>query len=117
MRIDYRTEVVKLGNGEVLVPRFSKEYALLETFLSSDIQSYEGSGKWFLSAIEKVLIGESEFEEITGNICSLEIRGDVTKVSDTLADDHEETICEVGTEQLKIIINCWLQDKKLFSKK
>jgi antitoxin len=116
MKLKYRTEIVNHGSSVILVPRLSKELALLETFLYSDVQSFEGSGKWFLEAIDKVLNGDSEHEEITGNVCALVINKERTRVSDNLAEDSEGTECDVGTEQLKDLISTWLLDKQQFQK-
>lgn len=113
MKVEYTTEIIKVGEGNVLVPRFTKEFELLGTFLYSDIQ---GEGIWFLNAIDKVLNGDSDFEEIFGNICNLEIRRDFTKVSDLLTDNVEETECKIETVQLKSLINNWICDMELLRK-
>lgn len=110
MTIEFQTELMKVGESELLVPRFSDEFSLLGTFLYADIQN---DGEWFLQLIDKVLIGESELEEITGNICTLKIRKEITKVSDSLSENPEETECDIETEQLKELINSWLRKQEL----
>lgn len=111
MKVEYTTEILKVGEDSVLVPKFTNEFELLGTFLYSDIQ---GEGKWFLNAIDKVINGDSDFEEISGNICNLEIRRDFTKVSDFLSNNTEDTECTIRTVQLKTLINSWISDMELF---
>jgi hypothetical protein len=65
-----------------------------------------------LDAIDRVLEGTSEAEELTGNVCTLEIGREVTRVTDSLADDGEGEACVIETPELKELILIWLNEKE-----
>jgi|HigsolmetaGSP12D_1036236.scaffolds.fasta_scaffold00145_13 hypothetical protein len=110
MKYEYKTEMLEVGEQNVLVFRLPQEIKLVETFLFSDVPSRAGSGEWVLEAIDRVLDGRSEAEEITGNVCTLEIGREFTRVSDSLADDSET--CVIETSELKELILIWLKEKE-----
>lgn len=70
--------------------------------LMGDIQI--DSQPW-LALISKVLQGESNYEECTGNNCTLEINKDFTKVIDNYSENEEE--CIIETHELEKIILLW----------
>ena len=84
---------------EVEVPQIISPVAIL---LMGDIQSK--SQPW-LDVIHKVLSGESNYEECTGNNCSLEINKDTTLIIDHFSDEDEE--CVIETKELEQIIKLW----------
>ena len=55
--------------------------------MSCDVLPFE---KWIKSGFDRVLSGESEYEEVNGNVCCAEISPKTTKVYDNLAEDAME---------------------------
>jgi hypothetical protein len=86
---------------EVEVPKVISPVAIL---LMGDVQS--NSEPW-LKLIHKVLYGNSNFEECTGNNCTLEINKDVTMIIDNFNEDDDE--CEIETSELEKIIKLWTE--------
>ena len=78
----YRIEEYKLKNGiEDISIIFDEKYQLLTTFMSCDVLPFE---KWIKLGFDRVLSGESEYEEVNGNVCCAEISPKTTKVYDNL---------------------------------
>lgn len=89
---------------EVEVPHVISAVAIL---LMGDVQS--NSQPW-LKLINKVLKGESKYEEGTGNNCTLEINYNVTRIIDNYSEEDEE--CVIETSELKKIIELWAEKNK-----
>src|SRR5579875_247482 len=102
MKYSYNIEYTKHGTPIMHLPA---EIGLVTVFLFSDVQ--QSNAEYFLSAIDRVLNGEETYEEVSGNVCGLEIRRDFTRVIDTLADDGVGDACEIETEELREIIVIW----------
>lgn len=115
MKDPYQSEILSNGCTEIFVLRLPKEIALVEVFLGADVQTREGSGAFFLEALEKVLSGQEEIQRVSGNICALEIRKDRTFVMDMLADDGLGDACYIETEELKRLIHVWLDELEKFN--
>lgn len=79
-------------------------------YLLYDMESFRSP--IFLSYIEKVLNKESELEAIGGNICSLEIMKDTTKVINNFVTEGMQVECEIETAELKAIIKLWVEENK-----
>lgn len=73
----------------------------------SDGQAFE---EFIKTAFDKVLSGESEYEEINGNVCCAEISSKTTKIYDNLAEDGMGNWCEVDTRELRNIIAEWCDE-------
>ncbi|QGM30573.1 hypothetical protein [Psychrobacillus sp. FSL K6-2843] len=86
---------------EVEVPHAISAVAIL---LMGDVQS--NSQPW-LKLINKVLRGESNYEECTGNNCTLEINQDITKILDNFSEEEDE--CIIETNELVKIIELWTE--------
>ncbi|MDG5471407.1 hypothetical protein P6709_06585 [Jeotgalibacillus sp. ET6] len=69
-----------------------------------DVQS--NSQPW-LKLINKVIRGESNYEEGTGNNCTLKINQEITKILDNYSEEEDE--CEIETNELKKIIELWAE--------
>ena len=109
---EYR--VIRIGSEDELLIDFKDEkYELLSTFLESDVLSFE---EWIEEAFDKVLSGESEYEEVNGNVCGVEIKSTETKIYDNLAEDGMGNWCEVNTKELRSIIEEWCCEIKKFKK-
>jgi hypothetical protein len=96
----------------LLIEFDERKYELLSTFLESDVQAFE---EWIKIAFDKVLSGESEYQEINGNVCCTEINPITTKIYDNLADDAMGNWCEVDTRELRQIIEEWCDEVHKFS--
>lgn len=99
----YKT--IQIGKKERLLIEFKEnKYEILATFLESDVSPFE---EWIKSSFDKVLSGESEYEEVNGNVCCAEISSKTTKVYNNLAEDAIGNWCEVDTKELRQLIDEW----------
>ena len=64
--------------------------------------------------VDRVLSGESEYEEVNGNVCCSEISPKTTKVYDNLAEDAMGNWCEVDTKELRQLIDEWCDKVRKF---
>lgn len=110
MSVFYRK--IKIGTKEHLLIEFKeKEYEILSTFLESDVVPFE---EWIKADFDKVLSGKSEYEEVNGNVCGIEIRQTTTKVFNNLAEDGRGNWCEVDTKELRQLIDEWCEKVREF---
>ena len=108
----YRIEEYKLKNGiEDISIIFDEKYRLLTTFMSCDVLPFE---EWIKSDFDRVISGESEYEEVNGNVCCAEISPKTTKVYDNLAEDAMGHWCEVDTKELRQLIEEWCDKVREF---
>ena len=108
----YRIEEYKLKNGiEDISIIFDEKYRLLTTFMSCDVLPFE---EWIKSDFDRVISGESEYEEVNGNVCCAEISPKTTKVYDNLAEDAMGNWCEVDTKELRQLIEEWCDKVREF---
>lgn len=106
----YKT--IQIGKKERLLIEFKEnKYEILSTFLESDVSPFE---EWIKSSFDKVLSGESEYEEVNGNVCCAEISPKTTKVYDNLVEDAIENWCEVDTKELRQLIDEWCDKVREF---
>ncbi|HWR06733.1 hypothetical protein [Sporomusa sp.] len=113
MKYSYKLRQVDLAHSrKTLAIDLPAEIAVVEILLLSDID--RGSKKWYFEAIDKVLSGESGYQEISGNVCCLEIRKDKTKVIDLLAVEDSDNACEIETNELRELIEVWVDAKSKF---
>lgn len=84
---------------------------LVAQFLMSDIQIDSES---YIEALDSVLNGVCDYEELNGNACGILIRRDKTKVIDCLADDGMGNWCEIETKELRELIDIWCKELKRF---
>jgi len=118
MKYTYSFEEILIGNThKTIAIKLPEEIALVEIFLGSDIQGREASGKWVLEYIDKVLNGESEYEDFTGNACYVEVRKDKTKIEYMFTNNETEESCEIETSELRELIEIWLTEREAFYKK
>ena len=112
IEMKYRIEEYKLKNGiEDISIIFDEKYQLFTTFMSCDVLPFE---KWIKSGFDRVLSGESEYEEVNGNVCCAEISPKTTKVYDNLAEDAMGNWCEVDTKELRQLIDEWCDKVQKF---
>ena len=106
----YKT--IQIGKKERLLIEFKEnKYEILSTFLESDVSPFE---EWIKSSFDKVLSGESEYEEVNGNVCCAVISTKTTKVYDNLVEDAIGNWCEVDTKELRQLIDEWCDKVREF---
>lgn len=66
----------------------------------------------FQSFIEKVINEDSNYEEVAGNICSLEINRDFTIVSAEFLPSEVFNECKIETDELLSLILVWVDMNK-----
>ena len=108
--IERKYKTFKLNNGKTDITILFNNVnnsEVLSSFLYSDVTAFED---WIKADFDKVISGESEYEEVNGNVCSAEIGPVTTKIYDNLIEDDEEyytTCCEVDTRELRQLIEEW----------
>lgn len=100
------------GDQDLIIIMEDEKYRLTAQFLMSDIQGADPA--YALETIDKVLSGESKYEELNGNVCGLEIYKERTKIYDNLADDGMGDWCEVDTKELRELIEIWSREVRKF---
>lgn len=111
MNYEYRSIELKSRDRLLLIDFVETKYELLSTFLESDVIPFE---EWIKKDFDKVLSGHSEYEEINGNVCCVEISSNTTKVYDNLAEDAMGNWCEVDTRELRQLIEEWCDKVREF---
>ena len=117
--IEKEYKVFELKNGKKEITILFKNInhpEVLSSFFYSDVVPF---GEWIKADFDKVLSGESKYEEVSGNVCLAEIRPDITKVYNNLIEDDEEyyaTCCEVETKELRQLIEEWCNKVSEFRK-
>ncbi|NPC90729.1 hypothetical protein HOO54_03190 [Bacillus sp. WMMC1349] len=107
MKIEY---TFKLENEGFYIPKFTSEFKLIE-LMFEDMAAFGEA--IFKEYIEKVINGESNFEEIYGNICALEISLEFTKISTEFVSDGLANEISVETRELLNLINKWIEKNDL----
>ena len=106
----YKT--ILIGKKRRLLIEFKEnKYQILSTFLESDVSPFE---EWIKSDFDRVISGESEYEEVNGNVCCAEISPKTTKIYDNLAEDAMGNWCEVDTKELRQLIEEWCDKVREF---
>src|SRR5690242_2839072 len=104
-------EIMYNGRKDDIVFDFEKKYEILSTFLSADAQTFN---TYVFEAIDKVLSGESDYEELNGNVCGVEINKDKTQIYDNLAEEGMGNWCELKTTELTELVEIWCEKLKQF---
>lgn len=111
---EYKTFILANGEKQLSIIFKNKKYELLSIFLFIELNAFED---WIKEAFDKVLSGQSEYEEVNGNVCCAEISTKTTKVYDNLAEDAMGNWCEVDTKELRHLIDEWCDTVREFKKK
>jgi hypothetical protein len=109
----YKFRVLELNDGqkELLIDFYDKKIEILSNFFESDVIAFED---YIKEGFDKVLSGESDYEELNGNVCGVEIHKDKTQVYDNLAEDGMGNWCEVDTKDLRELVDIWCKEIKKF---
>ena len=99
------------NNGMKIDMFLDQSGKIISAFMSCDVLPFE---KWIKSGFDRVLSGESEYEEVNGNVCCAEISPKTTKVYDNLAEDAMGNWCEVDTKELRQLIDEWCDKVQKF---
>lgn len=94
------------GDSDLVIIMDNKKYQIISQFLMSDVQ--KSNYDYFLNGLDKVLEGKSNYEELNGNVCGLEVDNYSTKIYDNLAEDGMGNWCEIETIELKNLILVWI---------
>jgi hypothetical protein len=90
-----------------------EKYRLIAEFLMSDVQRPDP--QYVYEAIDNVLSGKSEHEELNGNVCGVMIHKKKTQIYDNLAEDEIGDWCEVETKELRELVEIWCNELKQFN--
>ncbi|WP_294351208.1 hypothetical protein [uncultured Clostridium sp.] len=113
MNYKYKFSKLEYSDGDKdLIIIMEERYQMIAQFLMSDIQGSDPG--YVFEAIDKVLSGESDYEELNGNVCGVEIHKDKTQVYDNLAEDGMGNWCEVDTKDLRELVDIWCKEVKKF---
>lgn len=100
----YEIEIYENKRGSLLI-NVPDEISLVADLLLADIQE-DGTHLW-LDLVSKVLSRESSYEEMTGNVCTMEVEYDMTNIIFEYAEEGYDDHCSIETEELKKIFMLW----------
>ena len=113
MKYRYQFSEFKYKDGDKdLIIIMEEKYQMVAQFLMSDIQGSDPT--YVFESIDKVLNGESDYEELNGNVCGVEIHKDKTQIYDNLAEDGMENWCEIETKDLRELVDIWCKEVERF---
>lgn len=110
---EYREFTLCNGEKQLSIEFGDKKYQLLSTFLFIEVNAFE---EWIKEDFDKVISGQSQYEEVNGNVCCVEISPNTTRVYDNLAEDAMGNWCEVDTKELRQLIDEWCDKVREFKK-
>ena len=113
MKYDYELIEKKLRSGKkFLVIEVDPKIELVSDFLFSDIQGRDV--KYVLDVLDDVMSGKSDYEDICGNMCEVDVRKDYCEIYDMLADDGKGNWCRIETEELRKFVVLWGEEYRKF---
>ena len=113
MKYRYQFSEFKYKDGDKdLIIIMEEKYQMVAQFLMSDIQGSDPT--YVFESIDKVLNGESDYEELNGNVCGVEIHKDKTQIYDNLAEDGMGNWCEIETKDLRELVDIWCKEVERF---
>lgn len=105
---EYKIMETIRGDKDIIILFNIHNHETLSSFFSSDVTPF---ADWIKADFDRVLSGESQYEEISGNFAFVEISPSTTKVYNNLVDDDEfeNSCCEVDTKELREVIEEWCE--------
>lgn len=104
--MEYEIKPCLTSNGEQkLLFICNEESGNIDLLFNDDLLVFPD---YIAEAFEKVVYGGSPFEEITGNVCSLEITPETTKIFNMLSGAPED-FCQIETTELCGLMKIWLE--------
>jgi hypothetical protein len=94
-----------------------EKYSYIQFFINTTIYDKE-SGSWVLKGIDKVLSGESNYEEIGGDFFGIKVKKDNSIGYDLIAEEKDEIkeSSPMSTLELRNIISEWTEAIHKFNK-
>lgn len=108
MKYDYKFDYITFKSGrrkKIII--VDPKIRLVSEFLMNDIQGSDPG--YVYNAIDRVIEGKSDFEELDGNMCGVEISKEFTKIHDNLSDDEE--VCRIETRELRDFVKLWEENR------
>lgn len=102
MKYMFSVEKSNYGYSKIILPQ---EIKLVE-YVFEDMESF--GEPIFQEFIERVINRVSNNEEISGNICSLEINRDFTNVIVEFVPSEMSNECKIETDELLSLIQVWI---------
>lgn len=106
MKYKFSIEETNNRYKKIILP---EELKLIE-YVFEDMESF--AEPIFLRFIEKVINKDSSYEQISGNICNLEINRDFTTVSAEFVPSEMSNECKIETNELLSLILVWVDINK-----
>jgi len=104
--MNYKFEILSTGS---LMIRLPKEFDVLEAFLNVEVSEF---GDWIAETVDKVLNQKSDYEKISANIFSADVRKDITFIFNKYDEDEIEDSLEIETITLRNLIDIWLHKRR-----
>lgn len=102
MKYMFSVEKSNYGYSRIILP---EEIKLIE-YVFEDMESF--GEPLFKEFIERVINRVSNNEEVSGNICSLQINRDFTNVVVEFAPSEMSNECKIETDELLSLIQVWI---------
>lgn len=80
---------------------------LLVELVFDDMESF--NRPIFFNSIQRVLDGKAEHEEVSGNMCNLDIHKDITIITAERVNSGMGYECQIETIEIKNLIELWVK--------
>ncbi|WP_427340824.1 hypothetical protein [Caloranaerobacter sp. DY30410] len=107
MKMEY---IFELSEDGFYIPRLATEFRFIE-LVFEDMASFGEA--IFRGFIENVVTGKSEYEEVAGNMCNLQISKKYTIISTEFVSSGVDNELKVDTGKLFKLINEWTEKNNL----
>ena len=116
LKRDYQIYPIGENENRLTILFDIKNKETLTTFMVCDVAAF---GNWISENISNVLSGKEQHLELGGNVCTIDVTPNTTKIYIELIEDDEEyysTMCEVDTKDLYEVIVEWCEKLKQFTR-
>jgi hypothetical protein len=115
MKYRYKFNKIVFDDGDkfLIIVMDDEKYRMIAQFLMSDIQGQDP--QYVFDAIDNVTSGKSNYKELNGNVCGVEIHKEKTQIYDNLAEDGMGDWCEIETKELRKLVEIWHNELKKFN--
>lgn len=110
MKYVYNIKELDINGHKRMYFCLEEGFETIATFLNSDI-SGEGSAKFFIDKIKRVLNGEKSNGSASGNSCVLFIKPDFVEIKDKY---FYERVSIIETTELILLIETYIYEKKKY---
>lgn len=105
MKYNFGFDLTPLGSVRIILP---PELSVVATFLEDDVQGDDGA--FWVSRINQVFAQDLDCVELGGNSCNLEVRKDITRVTNEYLEG-EQNECLIETIELRNLIEAWVEER------